>query len=98
MQARIYRPSRNAMQSGKANTKRWVLEFEPGAPKELDPLMGWVGSRDMRAQVKLKFASKEDAVAYAKRQGVSFQLVDERPTRPVRPKNYADNFRTDKVF
>ena len=98
MQARIYRPARNAMQSGKANTKCWVLEFEPAAPKAVDPLMGWVGSADTRAQLKLKFASKEDAAAYAEREGISYHMVEERPLRPVRAKNYADNFRTDKVL
>lgn len=98
MQARIYRPARNAMQSGKANTRRWVLEFEPAAAKSVDPLMGWVGSSDTRAQLKLRFATKEDAVAYAEREGVTFHLVDDRPARPVRAKNYADNFRTDKVL
>jgi hypothetical protein len=98
MQARIYRPARNAMQSGKANTRRWVLEFDPAAPKKVDPLMGWVGSADTRAQLRIKFATREDAIAYAQREGITYHLVEDRPARPVRPKTYADNFRTDKVF
>lgn len=97
MPARIYRPAKTAMQSGKRNTQAWVLEFEPTAPKLADPLMGWLGSPDTAQQVKLKFASAEEAVAYAKRQGLDYEILGESHKKPVAPKNYSDNFRSDKL-
>jgi hypothetical protein len=95
--ARIYRPARTAMQSGRAGTKSWVLEFEPRAAKRPDRLMGWVGSEDMQAdEVRLQFASREDAVAFAERHGIEYRLR-ERHERSLRPKSYADNFRPDRI-
>ena len=61
MVARIYKPAQTAMQSGPARTKEWVLEYEPEAPREIDPLMGWTSSRDMNAQIRLSFETKEEA-------------------------------------
>lgn len=92
MRARIYQPPKNAMQSGRAQTQEWVLEFEPSARRQADPLMGWIGSADTQTQVTLKFPSREDAVAYADRQGISYQ-VELAQVRRVVPKAYADNFR-----
>ena len=66
-EARIYQPAKTAMQSGQANTRKWVLEFEPAAAKIIDPLMGWTGSADTREQVHMKFDSKDEAVAFAKK-------------------------------
>ena len=65
MLARIYRPAKNAMQSGPALGKDWVLEFEPASARKPDPLMGWSSSSDMNGQVRLSFETKEEAVAYA---------------------------------
>ena len=92
MTARIYQPPKSAMQSGRAGTHHWVLEFEPSEPRRADPLMGWIGSADTQAQVKLDFATSEEAVAYAERQGIAFE-VELPHARHVRPKAYADNFR-----
>ena len=93
MTARIYRPAKTAMQSGRARTRRWVLEYEPSSARTVDPLMGWTGSSDMKAdQVRLVFASREEAVAYAERNGVDYR-VTERRTRRIAPKSYADNFK-----
>lgn len=97
MQVRIYRPAKTAMQSGKGNTKAWVLEYEPAARKDADPLMGWLGSDDTTQQVRIKFASQEEAVAYAKRKGLDFQVFAEAVKKPVSGKNYSDNFRFDKL-
>jgi hypothetical protein len=92
MSARIYKPTRTAMQSGPAGTKEWVLEYEPEAPREIDPLMGWTSSRDMHSQVKLYFATKEEAIAYAERGGIAYRLDEPKPRAAVR-KSYSDNFR-----
>lgn len=97
MQVRIYRPAKTAMQSGKGNTKAWVLEYEPAARKEADALMGWLGSDDTAQQVRITFASKDEAVAYAKRKGLEFQVFEEATKKPAGPKNYSDNFRFDKL-
>ena len=94
---RIYRPAKNAMQSGLGNSRHWIVEFEPTDRKEPDPLMGWNGSRDTLAQVKLTFESKDEAVAYAEREGLSYSLIEDRPAKPVKPKSYAENFRFDRV-
>jgi hypothetical protein len=92
MAARIYKPAQTAMQSGPARTKEWVLEYEPEAASEIDPLMGWTSTRDMNAQVRLAFDSKEEAIAYAERNGIAIRVMEPKPRRPVR-KSYADNFR-----
>lgn len=97
MQARIYRPAKTAMQSGPAgDAKAWVLEYEPVAPKRPDPLMGWLGSSDTAQQIRLKFATRDEAVAYAKRKGLDVQIVGETK-KSYRPKNYADNFSFTKL-
>lgn len=80
------------MQSGPARTKDWVLEYEPSAPIEIDPLMGWTSSRDMTSQIQLSFETKEEAVAYAERSGIPYRLFEPNPRAAVR-KSYADNFR-----
>jgi hypothetical protein len=94
--ARIYRPAKSAMQSGRASTRNWILEFEPGARKTVDPLMGWTGSGDMNGQVRLRFASSKEAVAYAKQHGIAFQLIEPKE-RVVRPRSYSDNFAFTRV-
>ncbi|MBT3558525.1 MAG: ETC complex I subunit [Rhodospirillales bacterium] len=94
---RIYRPTKNAMQSGRANTRKWVLEFVPTMRKEIDPLMGWSGSGDTATQAKLRFVSKEDAVAYAERNGLDF-TVQMPQERVIRPKNYSDNFSPNRIL
>ncbi|MBP6010745.1 MAG: ETC complex I subunit [Alphaproteobacteria bacterium] len=92
MLARIYKPARNAMQSGQAKTSDWVLEFEPEEARRVDPLMGWTGSGDMKGQVRLTFASRDEAVAYAERYRIAHQVFEPKETkRSVRA--YADNFK-----
>ena len=91
MEVRIYRPAKTATQSGRAKTARWVLEHAPRGHRAVDSLMGWTGSDDTTQQVRLSFASKEQAVAYARRKGFAY-VVDEPQARSVRPKSYADNF------
>jgi len=91
MTARIYRPAKTAMQSGNANTKEWVLDFEPEEARTVEPLMGWTSSSDMRQQLRLRFDSKDEAVAYCERHGVAYQVFE--PNDPARRTvSYADNF------
>ncbi|MEE3501069.1 ETC complex I subunit [Acidiphilium acidophilum] len=94
--ARIFQPAKTAMQSGRAKTHRWVLEFEPAMAKVIDPLMGWTGSGDMMAtEVRLSFDTRDEAVAYAERCGIAYDI--EIPTEHQRrPKAYADNFKFDR--
>ena len=96
MDARIYQPAKTAMQSGRGNTRNWIIDFEPVEAKRADALMGWIGSGDMRGQVRLKFDNKEQAVEFAARNGITYQLCEPKTQRP-RPKNYADNFRFERV-
>ena len=96
MAARIYKPARTAMQSGPARTKEWVLEYDPEAAREIEPLMGWTSSRDMKQQLQLSFDTKEEAVAYAERSGIAYRVMEAQPRRPVR-KAYADNFRFGRI-
>ncbi|HEY3919217.1 MAG TPA: ETC complex I subunit [Stellaceae bacterium] len=95
--ARIYRPAKTAMQSGKAGTRRWVLEYEPATPREPDPLMGWSSARDTLNQVRLKFATLEEAKQFAEKRGLDYAVVEPQEPR-FKPKNYADNFRYDKIL
>ena len=91
MKVRIYRPAKTAMQSGRARTKSWLLECEPENSRYVEPIMGWTSSDDTKQQLRLRFATKEDAIAYARRNGYEFEL--EEPNLPVvHPKSYADNF------
>ena len=91
MTARIYKPAKTAMQSGTANTKEWVLDYEPEQPRQIEPLMGWTSSGDMRQQVRLRFDSEQEAIAYAERHGIPYQLSE--PKRAARRGiSYSDNF------
>ena len=95
MRARIYQPTKTAMQSGKARSKLWLLEYEPDRPREIDPLMGWTSSSDMLQQVQLEFDTAAEAVSYATKYGIAYQVFE--PHRPApKAKAYADNFRFDR--
>lgn len=96
MTASIYKPAKTAMQSGLARTKEWVLEHEAESAREIDPLMGWTSSRDTNQQVKLSFDTKEEAVAYAVRNGIPYS-IEEPQTRKVVRKAYADNFKFGRI-
>ncbi|MCW5773214.1 MAG: ETC complex I subunit [Rhodospirillaceae bacterium] len=96
MSARIYKPAKTAMQSGRGNTRDWVLEFSPAQRKTQDPLMGWTGSGDTPQQVKLTFDTKEEAIAYCRRHKLDYDVFEPKE-RSLRPKSYANNFRWDRV-
>ena len=89
---RIFQRPKSSMQSGKARTNSWQLEFEPAEPKRADPLTGWAGSGDVGEQVRLFFPSPEAAVAYCEAQGYDYTIVP-APERKLKLQAYADNFR-----
>ena len=91
MTARIFKPAKNAMQSGTAMTTEWQLDFEPEQPREIEPLMGWTSSSDMKQELSIRFHTKEEAVAYCEREGIPYQVFE--PKEPAhRQAAYADNF------
>src|SRR5580658_2987545 len=96
MTAKIYRPSRTAMQSGDAKDK-WLLEYEPETARQIEPLMGWTSSTDMRSQIKLRFDTQEEAVAYAQRNGIAYR-IEERKESTRKVVSYSDNFRTNRAI
>jgi hypothetical protein len=90
--ARIYQRPKNAMQSGRARTDHWILEFEPREQQRPDPLTGWAGSGDTRNQVKLGFPTLDAAKEYAEREGISYHVIP-APAHKLKLQAYADNFR-----
>ena len=84
------------MQSGTAKTHRWVLEYEPATPREPEPLMGWASARDTLNEVKMRFPTLDDAVAFAEKHGLQY-IVIEPHARSPKAKSYADNFRYDRI-
>lgn len=93
---RIYQPCRTAMQQGTAKTRTWLVEYEAGSARTRDALMGWTSSGDTRAQLRLRFSTREDAIAYAERNGLTYEVIEPKARRP-KLKSYAENFRFDRV-
>ncbi|MEM6339983.1 MAG: ETC complex I subunit [Pseudomonadota bacterium] len=97
MRARIYKPAKTAMSSGTAKTKHWVLEYAPQSAREVDPLMGWTSSDDTQSQVRLTFDSKQEALDYARSQGIEAIVQEPKKRRPnVRSGGYGENFATNR--
>ena len=94
--ARIYRPTKTAMQSGRAQARKWILEYEPATPRRPDPLMGWASATDTLNEVQLRFSTCDEAVAFADRLGLDHTVIAPHDSAE-RSKSYADNFRYDRV-
>ena len=95
MLARIFKPSKSSMSSGRARTRDWLLEYEPASPRNPDPLMGWSSSADMKGQISMAFESEQEAVAYCQANGIPYLVAPEKPRRHV-IKAYADNFAANR--
>ena len=95
MKARIYQPAKTSMQSGRSKIKRWVLEHPRSSVVKPEDLMGWQSSADTQRQVRIFFATKDEAIAFADAKGISYE-VREPKTRTLRMKTYADNFAFDR--
>lgn len=97
MLAKIYQPARNAMTSGQAKTKNWVLEFSPAEARKVDPLMGWTSSSDMNSQIRLMFETKDAAIDYATSNGLTYVVHEpQKRKQNVRPNGYSENFATNR--
>ena len=94
--ARIYRPTKTAMQSGRAQARKWILEYEAATPRRPDPLMGWASADDTLNEVQLRFDTRDEAVAFAEKLGLEYAVIAPQSTTE-KPKSYADNFRYDRV-
>lgn len=92
MDVKIYKPSRNTMQSGFAATQKWVLEYEQASKRAPKSLMGWTSSEDTLNQVRLKFDTKEEAICFADKNGWTYTVQPEHK-RKIKPRNYVDNFK-----
>lgn len=92
MKARIHQRPKSSMQSGKAQVGQWVLDYEPGEAKRLDPLTGWAGSGDTQGQVHLAFDDLDGAVAWANAKGIEYDVVRLGPSA-LKLQAYADNFK-----
>lgn len=97
MRARIFRPAKTAMQSGRGNARDWIVEYEPQAAMKPDPVTGWTTSSDTGQQVRIGFETREEAIAFCTRTGIDYQVREPRE-RSVKPKSYAANFRADRVI
>jgi hypothetical protein len=97
MRARIYQKPRNAMQSGQAGTETWVLEYETDRRAGPDPLMGWIGGSSTLSQLRLTFPTRDEAVAYAGKNGLSYDIELPPVVHDRKPKIYADNFRFGRL-
>ena len=91
MKARIYKPAKTAMQSGTKKSEDWLFEYVPEKQKYVEPIMGWTGSGDTKQQLKLKFSTKEKAIAYAEKNNIPYKLIEPKIRKQIK-KSYADNF------
>jgi len=92
MKAKIYKPAKTAMQSGRAKYNKWVLKFLDQKNQLKDTMMGWNGGSSTVSQIELKFSTKEEAVSYAKKNNIDYEVL-ETSERKVISKSYADNFK-----
>ena len=94
--ARIYRPSKTAMQSERGQTRKWLLEYEPATRRDPDPLMGWSSARDTLNEVKMHFDTLDEAVAFAAKHGLDYTVIEPH-ARTLKAKSYADNFSYHRI-
>jgi len=92
--AKIYKPTKSAMQSGNRNTKNWLLEFET-LDSGINPLMGWISSKDTMSEVKLEFSTKDQAIYYAKKNNIDYYVIEPQERKIIK-KSYSDNFLKNK--
>ena len=95
MVAKIYKPAKTAMQSGRQKTYQWIVEFIQSKPTTREPVMGWPSCEDTGKQVKLKFETQEKAIQYCEKNSLEFHVINNNE-RKIKPKSYASNFSYDR--
>lgn len=90
--AKIYKPAKNTMQSGRARGKKWVLEYKDDAARSPDTLMGWTSAEGTLSQIRLRFDCLEDAISYAEARQIAYSVMPSHE-RAIKPRNYGDNFK-----
>lgn len=99
MRVRIYQPARNAMQSGTGRSAQWVLDFPQADARDIDPLMGWTSSDDTQSQVRLRFATRAEAEAYARDNGLDYIVTEpHKRAQNIRVRGYGENFASDRFM
>ena len=88
--AKIFKPTKTAMQSGLAKSNKWVIEYIVDQPG-INPLMGWESSTDTLSELNLEFSSKDKAIEYAKKNKIEFEIIEEKKRKIIK-KTYSDNF------
>lgn len=97
LSARIFQPARTAMSSGMAKTNIWVLEYSADSKRDVDPLMGWTSSGDMKSQLRLRFETKEAAIEYAAEKGIDVTVSEPHKRKQnIRAGGYGENFATNR--
>ncbi len=92
--AKIYKPAKTAMQSGKRNVKNWLLEFDT-LNTGINPFMGWESSKDTMSEIRLKFSTKDQAINYAKKNNIDYYIIEPENSKIIK-KSYSDNFTKNK--
>ena len=88
--AKIYKPTKTAMQSGLRNTKKWLIEFDT-LNTGINPLTGWETSRDTMSEVRMEFLTKDQAINFAKKNNIDYYIVEPQKQKIIK-KSYTDNF------
>ena len=88
--AKIYKPSKTSMQSGLSKYDKWIIEFKT-KNTGINPLMGWESSSDTLSELSLEFSTKEQAIEYAKKNKIDFELIESKERKFIK-KSYSDNF------
>ncbi|MDF2965922.1 MAG: hypothetical protein K0Q51_1310 [Rickettsiaceae bacterium] len=93
MQAKIYKPIKSAMQSGVANTEKWILDFvQQEGSRFIEHILGWTASKDMNQEIRLSFNNKEEAISFANKHNLDYEVIEPQQRKVIK-KSYADNFR-----
>ena len=92
MKAKIFKPVKNTMQSGRGAASSWILEYERETPSRPEPVMGWTSAGDTLNQVRMKFPTQDAAIAFAEKHNMPYTLGVEHE-RKVVPRSYLDNFK-----